>query len=369
MSDTENRLDQAPPFILSRKKARILVADDDAFFLERFKELIAGCGHDCLAVESGLEALEKARDYHPDIILTDVVMPGMDGFEVTRRFKADPLTSRIPVIIVTTLTDMAARVNGLECGADEFLTKPVDDVEFRLRIENILKVKRYGDYLLAHGRMLENEVENKAVQLKEAFEKIRRVYIQTVYRLTLAAEYRDKETGGHIRRISLYSQLLARNLMLSEADVEAIFFASPMHDIGKIGIPDAILLKNGRHTKEESDIMKRHTLIGADILKGSESEILMSAFEIALTHHETWDGKGYPNGLKAEAAPISGRIVHIVDIYDALRTKRPYKNALSHATALRMIEETQESFDPQVFKSFISSAEEMNRLFEENKDE
>ncbi len=369
MSETDKGPAPSSQFILPRKKARILVADDDAFFLERFKELVAGCGHDCLAVESGLEALEKAGDYHPDIILTDVVMPGMDGFEVTRRFKADPLTSRIPVIIVTTLTDMAARVNGLECGADEFLTKPVDDVEFRLRIENILKVKRYGDYLLAHGRMLENEVESKAAQLKGAFEKIRLAYIQTVYRLTLAAEYRDKETGGHIKRISLYSQLMARNLRLTEAEVEVIFFASPMHDIGKIGIPDAILLKNGRHTRQESDVMKTHTTIGADILKGSESEILASAYWIALTHHETWDGKGYPSGLKAEATPISGRIVHIVDIYDALRTKRPYKDALSHATALGMIEETAESFDPRVFKSFMSSADDMNRLFEENKDD
>lgn len=320
-------------------------------------------------MENGLEALEKARYYRPDIIIVDVVMPGMDGFEVARRVKEDPLSTHIPVLIVTSLADRDSKVKGLEIGADELLFKPIDETEFKVRIKNLLKVKRFEDFLMEHGKMLEGEVNNKNEQLKLAFEKIRNGYIETVYRLTLAAEYRDKETGGHIKRISLYSQLLARYLELSENSVEAIFFASPMHDIGKIGIPDSILLKEGSHTMEESAIMKTHTVIGANILKGSDSEILKTAQEIALTHHETWNGQGYPRGLKGEDIPIAGRIVNIVDIYDALRSKRPYKEAFDHASSCKVIDNMKDRFDPVVFDAFNYCAEEFRRLFEENRED
>ncbi|MBI5345041.1 MAG: HD domain-containing protein, partial [Deltaproteobacteria bacterium] len=284
-------------------------------------------------------------------MIIDVVMPGMNGFEVTKRLKHDPITTHIPVLIVTSLSDKASKIKGLECGADELLSKPVDETEFRVRIRNLLKVKKFEDYLLEHGKMLEGEVMDKSFQLEKAFEKVKHGYIETVYRLTLAAEYRDKETGGHIRRISLYSQLMARHLGLPESKVEAIFFASPMHDVGKIGIPDSILLKKGPHTKEEFEIMKTHTTIGANILRDSDSEILQHAEEIALTHHETWNGQGYPRGLKGEELPISGRIVHIVDIYDAIRSKRPYKEPFDHLTACGIIAGLKDRFDPVIYNS------------------
>lgn len=354
---------------VSKGKPRILVADDDKFQRQIFDDLIKDSGYECLTVESGLEALEKLAGYQPDIVITDVIMPGMNGFEVTKRIKADPLTMHIPVVIVTTLSDMASKVNGLECGADELLSKPVDETEFRIRIKNLLKIKRYADYLLEHGRALEGEVINKSEQLEKAFEKIRMGYIETEYRLTLAAEYRDKETGGHIKRISLYSQLLARVMGLPEARVEAIFFASPMHDVGKIGIPDAILLKAGRHTKEEALIMKSHTLIGAKILHGSESEMLQAAEEVALTHHEDWDGSGYPKGLKGDEIPLPGMIVHLVDIYDALRSKRPYKNPIDHETACRMLAEEKYRFSPLVFKAFLDCSADFKRLFDEHRED
>ncbi len=279
------------------KKARILVADDDKLYQEIFRDLIAEAGHESLVVNNGLELLEKVSDYQPDIIISDVVMPGMDGFELVTRLKEDPLTTHIPVIIVTSLADRASKVTGLDRGADELLNKPIDEAEFGIRITNLLKVKRFEDYLLAHGKMLEGEVQTKSVQLEKAYEKIKHGYIETVYRLTIAAEYRDKETGGHIRRISLYSQLLARFLGLAETEVEAIFFASPMHDVGKIGIPDSILLKPGKHTDDEFEVMKTHTVIGVEILRDSDSDILKAAEEIALNHHERWDGLGYPHGI------------------------------------------------------------------------
>lgn len=353
---------------LKNEIPRILVADDDKFYLMMFEELIGDLGYECLCVVNGLEALEKVRTYKPSLIISDVLMPGMDGFELTRRLKADPLTMYTPVLIVTSLSDMASKVKGLECGASELLSKPIDETEFRVRVNNLLKVARYETYLFEHGKMLEGEVVSKSAQLEKAFSKIRGAYIETVYRLTLAAEYRDKETGGHIKRISLYAQLLARYLGLSEAEVEAIYFASPMHDIGKIGIPDAILLKNGKFNPEEAEVMKRHTTIGANILRASDSDILTTAEEIALTHHESWDGSGYPNGLSGDKIPIAGRIVNIVDIYDALRSRRPYKEPFDHKTTLGIIESEKYRFSTDMLKAFMQCSDEFNRLFKENQE-
>ncbi len=356
-------------FDAAEKKARILVADDDQFYRRIFSDLIAELGHECMTVDNGLAAIEKVSSYQPDILIIDVVMPGMSGFEVTKRLKGAHATMHIPVLIVTSLSDRDSKLKGLKDGADELLSKPVDEAEFRIRVRNLLKVKKYEDYLIAHGRMLEGEVNNKQAQLEKAYEKVRFGYIESVYRLTVAAEYRDKETGGHIKRISLYSQLLARYLGLPEPMVEAIFFASPMHDVGKIGIPDSILLKKGGHTEAESAIMKSHTTIGADILKGSDSEILQTAHDIALTHHECWNGIGYPRQLKGEEIPISGRIVNIVDIYDAIRSRRPYKDAFDHESAVRIIKGAEGKFDPRIFKGFTDCAEEFRRLFDEHQED
>lgn len=350
-------------------KARILVADDDRFYLQVYSDLISELGYECIHAQNGLEALEKARTHMPDILIIDIVMPGMDGFEVTRRLKEDPLTTHLPVVIMTSLSDRDSRMKGLLGGADEFLSKPVDESEFKARLKNLLKVKRYEDYLIEHGRRLEYEVEDKSVQLEKAFAKIRTGYIETVYRLTLAAELRDKETGWHIRRISLYSQLLARYMRLPEETVEAIFFGSPMHDVGKIGIPDSILLKPGPLTDEEFKVMKTHSAIGADLLKDSDSELLATAREIALTHHERWNGEGYPRGLKGEEIPISGRIVNIVDIYDALRSVRPYKESFDHEGSCGIIFRHPERFDPRVLSAFRDCSEEFRRLYDENRDD
>jgi len=364
MSDSQTDIAQD-----AQKKARILVADDDRFYLRIFSDLIEALGYESLTASSGLEAIDKVHSYKPDILIIDVVMPGMDGFEVTRRLRDDPATMHLPIIIVTSLADHGSKLKGLTSGADELLSKPVDETEFRARVKNLLKVKKYEDYLLEHGKRLEGEVVDKTVQLERAFEKIRHGYVETVYRLTLAAEYRDKETGGHIKRISLYSQLLASHLGLAGQEVEAIYFGSPMHDVGKIGIPDSVLLKHGTHTPEEFEIMKTHSTIGANILRDPGSVILEAAQEIALTHHERWDGRGYPMGLRGEEIPVSGRIVHLVDIYDALRSARPYKEPFDHPKSCAIIDSEAERFDPAVLKGFHALEKEFCALFDENRDE
>lgn len=351
------------------KKARVLVVDDDRFYLKLYSDFLKEIGCETLAVDTGLAALEKARDFRPDLVIIDVVMPGMSGFDVAMRLKEDPLTAHMPVIIVTSLADKSSRMKGLTVGAAEFLSKPFDENEFTVRVKNLLKVKHYEDYLVEHGKMLEVEVNDKSAKLEEALLKIRHGYAETVYRLTLAAEYRDRQTGEHIRRISLYSQLLARYLGLEEALVETIFFASPMHDVGKIGIPDSILLKKGKHTEEEMAIMRTHTVIGADILGNSDSDILMTGREIALTHHECWDGSGYPTGLKGDETPLSGQIVHAVDIYDALRSRRPYKEPFDHATACRIIDDQAQRFSPRILNAFHDCADEFKRLFDEHSED
>lgn len=359
------------PFSLLKtdKKPKILVADDDRFYLKIYSTLLDELGYDYLCVENGLEIIEKINAYSPDLIITDVIMPGMNGFEVAKRLRQNPLSSHIPILMVTTLSDRESKVVGLEHGADEFLSKPIDETEFRIRIRNMLKIKQYENFLTDHSKILEGEVVDKSLQLKEAFKRIKQGYTETIYRLTLAAEYRDKETGEHIKRISFYTQIIARYLKLDESKVEPLFFASPMHDVGKVGIPDQILLKPGGLTKYEFQIMKTHTTIGAHILHGSDSEILQTAEEIALTHHETWNGSGYPNGLKGEAIPLSGRIVHLADIYDAIRSKRPYKESMSHDMACDIINgNLKERFDPVILNAFNSCNKEFKRLFDENMD-
>jgi putative two-component system response regulator len=359
---------------------KILVVDDDELNLRFMKSMLEAQGYDVGTADNGIQAVEKAETFQPDVILLDIMMPEMDGYEACMRLKKKEETGKIPVVLVTALDDRSSRLSGFKAGADEFLTKPVDRVELTLRLQNLLKVKEYGDFLRDYNKTLESMVQQRTLQLESAYkevehanERIKAGYLDTIYRLTMAAEFKDVGTASHLRRISFYSHMVSTELKMPESFVDTIFYASPMHDIGKIGIPDAILLKSGRLSPEEFELAKTHTTIGANILQGSESDILRMAEIIALNHHEKWDGSGYPRRLEGDRIPIEGRIVSIADQYDALRSARAYKAALSHSETVHIIiagdgRTEPEHFDPEILQIFKRLERAFHAIYEEHKD-
>jgi len=317
-------------------------------------------GHEVILARDGEKALEKVREASPDLILLDVIMPKMDGFEVIKKLKESEDTRVIPVVMVTALREIENRVKALEAGADDFLSKPVDKVELRARVNSLIKVKAYNDHMRDYQKKLETEVERKTKQLSRAFKEIRKASLDTIIRLSRAAEYKDEETGNHIQRISYYAVVLAQKIGLSGKSVEEILYAAPMHDIGKIGIPERILLKRGKLDPDEWKIMKQHPIMGAQILGGSNGGFIRVAEVIALTHHERWDGSGYPKGLRCEDIPLVGRIVAICDVFDALVTDRPYRKAFSVEESLKIIAEGRgRQFDPMLVDTFFSLKHEI----------
>jgi putative two-component system response regulator len=295
------------------------------------------------------------------------MMPGMDGYEVARALKGDAATRAIPIVMVTALDDRDSRLRGLQAGAEEFVTKPVDRSELCVRVRNLLRLKALGDLLADHNRVLDARVRERSGQLLGS-------YRETIATMTRAAAYKDEETGAHVERISFYTVELARVLGMDAEFCDTIHYASPMHDVGKIAIPDAILLKPGSFDAREWEIMKTHAALGAKLLRGADSPYLAMGAEIAGGHHERWVGGGYPEGLKGEAIPLPARIMQICDVYDALRSKRPYKPAFAHERALEVIttgdgRTLPSHFDPAVLGAFRSCAGRFRDIFEEHRDE
>ncbi|MCQ8884564.1 two-component system response regulator [Pseudoalteromonas agarivorans] len=312
----------------SNDKPRILIVDDEPANLKVMREVL-GNQYRMSFAKSGAAALALLEKEQPKLILLDIMMPDMNGFEVCEILKSTPALSHIPIIFVTALGDESDEFKGFELGAVDYITKPISPAIVRARVKTHLSLVQ-------------------AEQLKQA-------HVDLVHRLGRAAEYKDTDTGEHIARMSQYSKLLALEFGMGEQQAELLRQAAPMHDVGKIGIPDAILLKPGRLTPDEFDHMKQHAAIGAQILANSSSPLLQLAHKLAIEHHEKWDGSGYPNGLKGEQISVEGRIVAIADVFDALTSKRPYKEAWGVEEALEHMQaQAGKHFDPHLINLFVN---------------
>lgn len=305
----------------------LLLVDDEPTNLQVLRHILQD-DYRLLFAKDGPKALELAGRERPALVLLDVMMPGMTGHDVCLQLKADPATREIPVIFVTALADTEDEAKGFEVGAVDYITKPVSPAIVKARVRTHLSLVRVDE--------------------------LKRTRLEIVQRLGLAAEYKDNETGLHVIRMSHYSRILARALGWSEADCDDLLNAAPMHDVGKIGIPDAVLRKPGKLDADEWAVMRQHVSIGAKIIGEHPSGLLRMAQRIALTHHEKWDGSGYPNGLAGEDIPIEGRIVAIADVFDALTSERPYKQAWPVEEAVAFLrEQSGQHFDPDLVELFI----------------
>ncbi|MBC8211960.1 MAG: two-component system response regulator [Gammaproteobacteria bacterium] len=342
---------------------RILIVDDNPSNCKLLTTFLTAEQYRCDTAQSGDMALSMMPHFKPDLVLLDIMMPGMDGFEVAREIRKNQSTQHVPIIMLTALCDRESRINGLDAGADDFLNKPFDQLELRVRIRNLLKVKEYQDFLLHHNELLDQQVRVRTQELWET-------RLDIVRSLGRAAEYRDNETGMHIIRMSKFSQALALASGESEQWAELLLNASPMHDIGKVGIPDHILLKPGKLTAEEWQVMQTHAAIGAEILQAQRpSELSKMASRIAIGHHEKWDGSGYPNGLAGEAIPLEARIVALADVFDALTSERPYKKAWPIDEAVSEIKKLSGShFQPELVVAFLAVLADVLKIREEHID-
>ncbi len=353
----------------------ILVVDDSRDNLNVLTRMLED-DYFVLQALSGHEALSMAAESPgPDLILLDIMMSDIDGYQVLQTLKEDKNTRDIPVIFISALGRTDDEARGLELGAVDYIAKPLSMPVVKARIKTHLELKRFKENLKKDAAEANIELDlalahlRKAyIELNEAHNQVRTAWIESIYRLTLAAEYKDEETGSHIKRVGLYTRELAEAMGMDSEFIDAIYFSSPIHDIGKVGIPDEILLKPGNLTPEESEIMKSHTLIGEKILGGSGSTFLKMARDIALSHHERWNGTGYPHGISGEEIPLSARIMNIVDQYDALRSRRPFKSSFSSQKAFEIItvgdgRTTPEDFDPEVLQGFIACATKFNEIY------
>lgn len=345
---------------------RILIIDDDDVTRAVTYALVQGLGHEAETASDGLEGLAKVR-LGIDLVLLDVVMPGLDGFEVCRRIRADSVAHDVPVVMLTSMASLDDRLNAVEAGANDFIAKPVDDTELRIRTASLLKLKDMQDALRNYQSHLEELVRQRTASLRAALEQMaeaQRVaylaHLDTVERLAIVAEYKDRITARHIERMSHYCAVIARGLKLPPGEVELIQHASRMHDLGKIAVPDVILGKPTALEANEWHVMRQHATIGGSILANSTSELLQAGRVIALSHHERWDGAGYPDGLKGEAIPLWGRICAVADTFDAVTSERSYKPAYSNDIAIRILRDGRGSqFDPKIVDVFLENLDEV----------
>ncbi len=346
-----------------RERACIFVIDDEPVNLKLITKILANQGYpEPVLIQDPREVLGRYRESRPDLILLDINMPHLDGYQVMAQLHElnDPLLP--PIVVLTAQHSRDYLLQALDAGARDFITKPFDRAELLMRVSNLLNAHLNHRIVYDQRDVLEELVRART-------DKLNQTRLLVVQRLGRAAEYRDNETGLHIIRMSQSSTLLARSMGWSEADSELMLHASPMHDVGKIGIPDAILLKPGKLDPHEWEIMKTHATIGADILENDDFSLLRLAREIALNHHEKWDGSGYPHGLAGDAIPQSGRIVAVADVFDALTSSRPYKSAWSVEDSVAYVmDNVGKHFDPEVVLHFQQCLPEILAIREHYKE-
>ena len=332
----------------------ILIVDDAPIAIALLKKLVAqlpGCVP--VPFTSASPGLVWCETHDPDLVIVDYIMPEIDGIEFARRFRAMADKGDTPLLMVTAEGDREIRHRALSTGINDFLTKPFDQLELQARARNMLAWRQSQKKLASRALLLSDEVAKATVEIAAREH-------ETLLCLGRAAEHRDPETHEHIMRMSNYSRLIAQRLGLTHDECELLLRAAPLHDIGKIGTPDHILLKPGKLTAEEFEIMKQHTVIGQRILATSSSPILRAGADIAIAHHEKWDGSGYPGGLKGEAIPLFGRIVAVADVFDALTSARPYKEAWELERAYKLIRESSGGhFDPVCVEAFFAILDEV----------
>lgn len=343
---------------------KVLIIDDSDINLTLIKALVLKLGEcEPILFAHPVRALDWCRDHIPDLVIVDYMMPEMDGLDFIRNFRELHGRTEIPVLMITANDQKDVRYEALNGGANDFLTKPIDRIEFSARAKNMLALRTGQKFLADRAAHLAQQVDERTKEIRDREREL-------IFRISRAAEFRDPETGAHIQRMAHYSAVIARGLGLPENQQRLILQAAPMHDVGKIGIRDYILLKPGRLTPEEFDIMKRHAELGYELLKGSSSEIIQAGAAIALAHHEKYDGSGYPQGLKGEAIPLFGRIVAVADVFDALTSERPYKKAWPLEDAQNLLLEGKGShFDPQCVDAFMAAWAEVLDIRQRFQDE
>ncbi len=360
-------------------KPLVLVVDDLEMNREVLCRRLRRLGYLVMEAESGRRALAMLETEAFDLVLLDILMPELDGYEVLRRIKDNEHLRHLPVLMISAVGDIASVVRCLEAGADDYLTKPFNTALLQARIGSSLVKKRFYDQefhykqqIERHNALLEERVHNQVLEISRA-------QLAAIFSLSKLAESRDPETGDHLERIREYCRLLARYLqklppyrvLIDEPFIDNLYAASPLHDIGKVGIPDAVLLKPGRLTPEEFTVMQSHATIGAETLLAVDRQypgidLIRFGIEIAEGHHERWDGGGYPRGLAGEEIPLVARIVALADVYDALRSRRVYKEGMGHAEARKIIVEGKGlHFDPQMVEAFLSSEDQFQKIREQ----